>query len=241
MLATPCATSSQFERCRRPVMPSATTADSSDSMAPSRVKEIAVGRTAWIGLGRKRRQARQPEASTGCRRTACRSSATGRCEKRRRRGGKRDRDQHPRPVRAQRRRPRMTTMVQPRRQTAAGVSARPRAQRAGQLLEQRRPARARSVRPSSSLTWLAKMITAMPAVKPTVTGIGDELDEGAEPEEADGGQHQRPTGRWRGSARPCRAGATVAATRTMNAPAGPPIWNRLPPSSETRKPPKMAV
>ncbi len=30
MLAKPCATSSQLERCRRPVMPSATTADSSD-------------------------------------------------------------------------------------------------------------------------------------------------------------------------------------------------------------------
>jgi hypothetical protein len=26
------------------------------------------------------------------------------------------------------------------------------------------------VRPSSSLSWLARMITAMPAVKPTVTG-----------------------------------------------------------------------
>jgi hypothetical protein len=27
-----------------------------------------------------------------------------------------------------------------------------------------------SARPSSSLIWLAKMMTAMPAVKPTVTG-----------------------------------------------------------------------
>jgi hypothetical protein len=27
-----------------------------------------------------------------------------------------------------------------------------------------------SVRPSSSLSWLARMMTAMPAVKPTVTG-----------------------------------------------------------------------
>ena len=38
---------------------------------------------------------------------------------------------------------------------------------------------------------------------------------------------------------PCAA--TVAATSTMNAPAGPPIWNRLPPSAETRKPPTIAV
>ena len=42
-LATPCATSSQFERCRRPVMPSATTAESSDSIAPSSVKLKRVG------------------------------------------------------------------------------------------------------------------------------------------------------------------------------------------------------
>ena len=35
--------------------------------------------------------------------------------------------------------------------------------------------------------------------------------------------------------------ATVAATSTMKAPAGPPIWNRLPPSAETRNPPTIAV
>ena len=33
--------------------------------------------------------------------------------------------------------------------------------------------------------------------------------------------------------------ATVAATSTMKAPAGPPIWNRLPPSAETMKPPTI--
>ena len=33
----------------------------------------------------------------------------------------------------------------------------------------------------------------------------------------------------------------VAATSTMKAPAGPPIWKRLPPSAETRKPPTTAV
>ena len=38
---------------------------------------------------------------------------------------------------------------------------------------------------------------------------------------------------------PCAA--TVAETSTMNAPAGPPIWKRLPPSAETRKPPTIDV
>ena len=46
--ATPCATNSQFDLWRRPVMPSATTAESSDSIAPSRVKAIAAGSTATI-------------------------------------------------------------------------------------------------------------------------------------------------------------------------------------------------
>ena len=36
---------------------------------------------------------------------------------------------------------------------------------------------------------------------------------------------------------PCRS--TAAATSTMKAPAGPPIWKRLPPSADTRKPPAI--
>ncbi len=35
MFATPWATSSMFERCRPPIIPSATTADSNDSIAAS--------------------------------------------------------------------------------------------------------------------------------------------------------------------------------------------------------------
>ena len=45
MLAIPWAISSMFERCLRPVMPSATLADSRLSMPPSRVKESAAGRS----------------------------------------------------------------------------------------------------------------------------------------------------------------------------------------------------
>jgi hypothetical protein len=48
MLATPCATSSLFERWRRPDMPSATTADSSDSIAPRMAIANASGSTARI-------------------------------------------------------------------------------------------------------------------------------------------------------------------------------------------------
>ena len=44
-LAAPCATSSQLLRWRRPVIPSATTADSSDSIAPSSANDTADGST----------------------------------------------------------------------------------------------------------------------------------------------------------------------------------------------------
>ena len=76
ILATPWATSSQLDRWRRPVMPSATTADSSDSMAPSTAKAMASGSTAAAlarlmsgndGSGGKRGMApkRVPIVSTG--------------------------------------------------------------------------------------------------------------------------------------------------------------------------------
>ena len=69
---------------------------------------------------------------------------------------------------------------------------------------------------------------------------GDVLDVGAEPQEADAiimsaGHHRRQH----------QAVVAVplddARDRTMKAPAGPPIWNRLPPRAEIRKPPTMAV
>ena len=47
-MATPWATSSELERWRRPVMESATTADSRLSMAPKSANDAAAGRTATI-------------------------------------------------------------------------------------------------------------------------------------------------------------------------------------------------
>ena len=53
IFAAPWATSSQLERCLRPVIPSATTADSSDLIAPSKAMATASGRTAPIFLRSK--------------------------------------------------------------------------------------------------------------------------------------------------------------------------------------------
>ncbi len=58
MLATPWATSSMFDRCRPPIMPSATTAESSDSMAP-RAAMASAGPTS------SRSSAKEIEGSTG--------------------------------------------------------------------------------------------------------------------------------------------------------------------------------
>src|SRR3954452_18888510 len=58
-LATPCATSSQFERWRRPLIPSATTAESRDSIEPSSAtaNASASGGGSWRG---RRRAAQAP-------------------------------------------------------------------------------------------------------------------------------------------------------------------------------------
>src|SRR5208283_4185702 len=73
MLAKPCAASSQFERWRRPVMPSATTAESSDSMPPRSAMAMAEGRSSrsWRGATCGREGAGSPSV---CRRISSRSS-----------------------------------------------------------------------------------------------------------------------------------------------------------------------
>ena len=58
MLATPCATSSMLERWRPPIMPSATTAERSDSIAPSAAMANA-------GPTSSRSSASETEGSTG--------------------------------------------------------------------------------------------------------------------------------------------------------------------------------
>ena len=84
------------------------------------------------------------------------------------------------------------------------------------------------------------MMTAMPAVKPTVTGKGMNLMKvpSLRKPTAASRMPERKVARISPSMPCC---ATVAATSTMKAPAGPPIWKREPPSSETRKPPTAAV
>ena len=169
ILATPCATSSQLERCRRPVMLSATTAESRLSMLPSSAKESAAGSTSTIlasesagrcgagsdcGMPPKRvpivstgRPSSQPTTEA----SADGDQKPGQCGRQRRSGDDdRDREQRDRHRR--------------------GVDGRQAPRQRLQLRDHGPGSLPASVRPSRSLIWLAKMMTAMPAVKPTVTG-----------------------------------------------------------------------
>ena len=169
MLATPWATSSQLDRWRRPVMPSATTAESSDSMAPSSAKDRASGRTACIlarlmagrlgagsidgmppkrvpivSTGKPKAQAATDVATTAI-------SMPGQCGR-------------------HRFSPAIRPIVAKASATVAGLTV-PKAGASASILAISSPGSLPcSVSPNSSLIWLAKMMTAMPAVNPTVTG-----------------------------------------------------------------------
>ena len=72
MLAMPCAISSTLGLCRSPLMRSATTADISDSIAPSMATVSAGESSAVDQVRRGMRDSEMAAARWGCRRTACR-------------------------------------------------------------------------------------------------------------------------------------------------------------------------
>ena len=173
-LPTPCATSSQLERWRRPVMPSATTAESSDSIAPSSVKDKAAGSTSRIfaklntgkdgngsawGMPPKRVPMVATDKSNAAVMAAALATAIsmpGQC-------GLMDL------------RPMMIAATPTESATAVGETDPSEAHNTGSFSSSGPGSALASVRPRSSLIWLAKMMTAMPAVKPTVTGKGMNL------------------------------------------------------------------
>ena len=80
-----------------------------------------------------------------------------------------------------------------------------------------------SVSPPRSLSWLARMVTAMAQVNPTVTAWG--MWRTRPPSRANPIAASMIPERKTAHSRPSRPYlAAVAATSTMNAPAGPPIW-----------------
>ena len=168
ILATPCATSSQLERWRRPVMPSATTADSSDLDRAEQREGHGIGQH-----GRDLRRARMPagaarQSTAGCRRSGCRSSRPAGRERQAATAATATAMKMPGQCGRKRR---STTMMPMRRGERHGRGDRRSAAPASaSACERSAPGSGRSVRPSRSLIWLTKMMTAMPAVNPTVTG-----------------------------------------------------------------------
>ena len=95
-------------------------------------------------------------------------------------------------------------------------------------------------RPSKSRIWLEKMMRAMPLVKPMVTGYGMNLI-AAPSRSSPNATRMKPamSVAMTSPSTPCCC--TIPDTITTNAPVGPPIWTREPPSSEMRKPATIAV
>ena len=150
-------------------MPSATTADSSDSMAPSRAKATASGSTACTFSSEKSGRCgdgssagmppkRLPMVSTGKAKAKVATAATataismpGQCG-------------------LSFLAPTIRPMVSSDSATAAGLIVSSDRASVSILAMKAAGSLPSSLSPSRSFTWLAKMMTAMPAVKPTVTG-----------------------------------------------------------------------
>ncbi len=169
MLATPCATSSMLERCRPPIIPSATTADSSDSIAAEQrdgegradqLRDLRQRDDAVVAGVRERRVDRPETAADRLDRQVEQrttavvtiSATNGPGMRWLTRGQK-------------------TMIASASRADAtadgltvddAGANAPHLARNSAGTAPMRRPRR--------SLTWLEKMITAMPLVKPVTTG-----------------------------------------------------------------------
>ena len=225
ILPTPCATSSILERCLRPVMLSATTADNRLSILPSSVKATASGSTAMIlskarsgicGAGNKlgmppnfepivsrltpsfdSATAIKPEATI----VISRPGQWGRYL----------------------RHHRISPIDRPLTSIAAGLMVPMAAAIALNLGISAPGSRPASCSPNRSTSWLQKMITAIPEVKPTVTGCGIYLmiAPSLKKPKASIITPDSSTASISPSM-PCRS--MVTETSTMKAPAGPPIW-----------------
>ena len=236
-LATPCAMSSTFGLCLSPLIRSATTADISDSIAPS-MATVMAGRTKsgirWgsnrgmAGIGRPEGMPpkREPMVSTA------RPSATtasvpppsaitvpGIFGKRRR----------------------STTIVSKAvtDSTVAGADSVPACAAKATIRGQNSAGMAPISRPKKSLICVLAMSTAMPFVKPMTTGRGRYLTAFPMPL-APSTIRMTPAiiVHMKRPETPCSA--TMLATTTTNAPVGPPICVRDPPRAEIRNPVTIA-
>ena len=237
MLATPWAISSTFGLCRSPVMRSATTADMSDSMAPSIATVRAGEMSCRIRSGRNAGRCtlgsppgippnRLPIVSTGrLARVATIVPPSSAISVGGTRGANR------------------TTAIMVSSDTDASAVAAGEKDPASAARTWTRPRKSPgtccTAMPKKSLTWVLAMRSAMPFVKPMTTGRG--MNRTAVPSPvAPAATSSTPAiiVHMKRPETPCSA--TMALTTTTNAPVGPPIWYREPPSADIRKPVTIA-
>ena len=90
------------------------------------------------------------------------------------------------------------------------------------------------------MIWVEAMSSAMPLVNPIMTGLG--MNFTADPRPVMPITTSMPPAMRVTRVRPeTPKRATMPATITTNAPVGPPIWTREPPSAETMNPATTAV
>ena len=241
MLATPCATSSTLDLWRLPIMPSATTAESSDSIPARRATVTAGEKSSRMPLERHggqpgRRDGSPDLAEAGADRLD--RQAQGRHER-------------PRPTR-------IATIgagtvretfgqssriaSDPAATAIAATETRAAGSRAYALHFARNGAGTAAIRrPSRSRICDEKMMTAIPLVKPVTTGYGMNLI--AAPKRARPRIDEEDAGEQRADRQAVDAVARDDSgdDHRRRPPSGPPIWTRLPPRNEMRKPATAAV
>ena len=237
-LATPCARSSASGRCRAPgTIRSATTAERSDSIPARKAITRAEGRSSAIratdtsgSAGQGSRSGSAPKrpsivATPGRTAASADPAATARI-----RPGQRG---------AARRKPAIIAIVASPTARDGSETVPRAAQSAG--TRSRNPAGSCARRiPRRSLIWLVAMIAAMPRVKPLITASGTSpMIRPARKSPAAIRITPAMKVAITSPSKPCAA--ITPATTTMNAPVGPPICTRLPPSAEIRNPATTAV
>ena len=94
-------------------------------------------------------------------------------------------------------------------------------------------------RPRKSLTWLEKMMTAIPLVNPVTRGLGTNLM--TEPSRASPMASRISPAMNVAACNPAMPYCAVTpASTAMNAPVGPEICTRVPPSNEVARPANRA-
>ena len=237
-LATPCATSSMFERCLPPIIPSATTALSSDSMAassaivtagPARLRTSSMVTCGTCGTGNPPPTVpkREPMVSMGrlnrCAIAVVATNATkGAGTLREMRGHQ------------------ISIAIVAAVMAVAEYEMVPAWAAYACHFAQKSTGTDAIVRPNASLICPEKMMSAIPLVKPIMTGCGTNLI--TPPRRMAPMPMSRSPAMTVAMRRPSIPYfATIPAIMMTNAPVGPPICTREPPSAEMMNPATIAV